>query len=66
MAVESDPGKLKLPDKAETDWAKFQGKVNRGAQDDHAKNTPEEYRDLVNRYFEELARQGGRPEGKGK
>jgi hypothetical protein len=59
-AVENDPGKLQLADKTDADWAKFQGKVNRGAQDDHAKNTPEEYRDLVNRYFEELARQGGR------
>jgi hypothetical protein len=65
-SVDSDPAKLKQSDKPETDWAKFQGKVNRAAQDDHAKNTPEEYRDLVNRYFEELARQGGRPEGKGK
>jgi hypothetical protein len=46
------------PKTGDTDWVKFRGQVKREAADRAAKDADDEYRDLVNRYFEELSRQG--------
>jgi hypothetical protein len=55
-----DPLKL---EKGNGDWVKFHGKVHTEAQEG-GQDPLDEYRDLVNRYFEELSRQGSQPGGK--
>ena len=46
--------------KGDTNWINFQGHIKSGAQSDASQDGPKNYRDLVNRYFEELARQGNK------
>ena len=54
---------LSLKGKGNENWAQFQGKVKTDAQD-AGQDALDEYRDLVQRYFEELSRQGDQARGK--
>lgn len=49
---------------ADTDWVKFRGQVKSEAQNEADQDMSDEYRELVRRYFEELAKQGGAKKGK--
>jgi len=40
-------------------WIRFRGEMGSEAYEEMLKKTPAEYRELVKRYFEELAREGG-------
>ncbi len=40
------------------DWARFRGRLRNDVLEGASTDTPEEYRDLINRYFTEVARQG--------
>jgi hypothetical protein len=66
-SVAAAPGSKVKPvavNKGETDSIKFKGKLKGEAQDSAGQDDSDEYRDLINRYFEELSRQGGMPKGK--
>lgn len=45
-------------------WARFRGRVKSEAQADAGRDAPEDYRELVNRYFQELSRQAAERERK--
>jgi hypothetical protein len=45
-------------------WARFKGEVDAEALEGALKQVAPEYRDLVRRYFVELAREGGRQEAR--
>jgi hypothetical protein len=47
-----------------TDWVKFRGQMKRESDGRVDKDVDNEYRDLVNRYFEELSRQGNSAGGR--
>ena len=40
------------------DWARFRGRLRNDVLEGASIDTPEEYRDLINRYFKAVARQG--------
>ena len=42
----------------DAEWARIKGKASAGSLVDELQNIPPEYRDLVRRYFVELAREG--------
>ena len=39
-------------------WARFRGRLENDSLVDESADTPEEYRNLIHRYFREVARQG--------
>ena len=50
---------------ADSDWARLKGKSDAGALADGIQNVPPEYRDLVRRYFLELARESAGSKDRG-
>lgn len=47
--------------KGDGDWARLRGQVKREAGDSAAKDADDEYRELIESYFQELSRQGKTP-----